>query len=325
MLNKLIVILLSLMVLIGFSCQNEESETKPLENKTLIIFHAGSLSVPMKQIAEAFEKEHPGVNILLEADGSVKSARKISDLKKPCDIMASADYNVIDEILIPEYADWNIKFASNELSIVYHENSHYSDIITAENWYDILLKKDVIFGRSDPNSDPCGYRTILTLRLAENYYGIKGLTDKFMSRNLNYIRPKETDLLALLESNSIDYIFLYKSVAMQHQLKFITLPDSINLKSLALNDYYKTVSIEIRGNSPEETTTITGTAMAYGVTIPKTAPNPKLAMEFLTFMLDKDKGMKIMEANGQPSIVPSFSETYTRIPNELKKYATNQK
>lgn len=76
----------------------------------------------MKEIAAAFRKENPEVNIMMEAAGSVECARKITDLKKPCDIMASADYSVIDKFLIPGYADWNIRFASNEMAIVYNEN-----------------------------------------------------------------------------------------------------------------------------------------------------------------------------------------------------------
>ena len=85
----------------------------------LIIFHAGSLSVPFKEIAAEFNKLYPDVKILMESAGSVASARKITDLNRPCDIMASSDYGVIDNMLIPKYADWNIKFVSNELSIVY--------------------------------------------------------------------------------------------------------------------------------------------------------------------------------------------------------------
>ena len=50
-----------------------------------------------------------------------------------------------------------------------------------------------------------------------------------------YIRPKETDLLALLEAGEIDYLFIYRSVAGQHGLKMILLDDEINLKSSALN------------------------------------------------------------------------------------------
>ena len=35
---------------------------------------------------------------------------------------------------------------------------------------DILLSDDVIYSRSDPDADPCGYRSVLTMMLAEKYY-----------------------------------------------------------------------------------------------------------------------------------------------------------
>ncbi|RLB35213.1 MAG: tungstate ABC transporter substrate-binding protein WtpA, partial [Deltaproteobacteria bacterium] len=62
----------------------------------LIIFHAGSLSIPFKQISEAFVGTHPNVRVVREAAGSRTCARKISDLGRPCDVMASADYTVIE-------------------------------------------------------------------------------------------------------------------------------------------------------------------------------------------------------------------------------------
>ncbi len=305
--------------LIFINCTNKRQEEKS-DNKQLIIFHAGSLSVPFKQMKKQFEKENPGTEILLEAAGSVKCARKIIDLKKECDIMLSADYTIIDKMLIPEYAEWNIQFATNEMCIVYHEESKYSNQINSENWYEILLKDDVIFGRSDPNSDPCGYRAILTAQLAEDYYNYPGLTEKIRNKNQEYIRPKEVDLLALLESNTIDYIFLYRSVAKQHQLKYLILPDSINLKTPKLNSYYKTTSTDILGKEPGTTITQHGQAMVYGLTILKNAPNKNLAIKFIDFVLSADGGRKILEENGQPAIILTESIYHNKIPAQLNKY-----
>jgi molybdate/tungstate transport system substrate-binding protein len=48
-----------------------------------------------------------------------------------------------------------------------------------------------------------------------------------VSKNKDFIRPKEVDLVALIESNAIDYMFQYKSVAIQHGLKYIELPKMI--------------------------------------------------------------------------------------------------
>ena len=71
-----------------------------------------------------------------------------------------------------------------------------------------------------------------------------------LSKNKDYIRPKEVDLVALIESNAIDYMFQYKSVAIQHKLKYIELPDEINLSDPCKNDIYKSVSLDVAGNKP---------------------------------------------------------------------------
>lgn len=160
-------------------------------SKDLVIFHAGSLSVPVKRLSEAFEKENPGVRILTEGAGSLQTARKVTELGKSCDIMLSADHFVVSSMLIPEYASWNIRFATNALVIAYRPESSYSSIIREENWADILLKDDVIIGRADPDADPCGYRTVFLATLAEEYYGRPGLADSLLGKDRNYIRPKE--------------------------------------------------------------------------------------------------------------------------------------
>ena len=311
---------IALVVLILTSCSNKNQE-----NNILIIFHAGSLSVPLKQMKAEFVKENPNAKILLESAGSVKCARKITDLNKECDIMASADYTIIDEMLIPDYTSWNIKFASNEMAIVYHDASRYSDEINAQNWYEILLKNDVIYGRADPNSDPCGYRAVLTSQLSEQYYSYEDLANKIVSKNQEYIRPKEVDLLALLETNTIDYLFLYRSVAQQHGLKYVILPDSVNLKNPELGEFYLKAKVDITGKVPGTTITKNGQAMVYGITILDNAPNKELALKFMNFVLSKQGGSKIMEVNGQPSMVPAYSDSYTAIPEQLKQYANSNR
>ncbi len=307
----------------GINNKNESSSTNSNNNISgdLIIFHAGSLSVPIKEISEAFKKENPNINILTEAAGSVECARKITELKRPCDVFASADYLVIDKLLIPDYANWNIKFASNEMVIAFTEKSKKNKDINNDNWYNILLDKAVQIGRSDPNSDPCGYRTALVIKLAEKYYKQKGLSDKLIEKNKDNIRPKETDLLALLETGNVDYIYIYRSVAEQHKLKYIILPDEINLKNPDFSSLYNSVSIEINGKNPSEKITQIGEPMIYGITIPKDAKNKTAANAFVKFLLTKEKGVSILEKLGQPSVIPSYTNSYDSIPNELKLFA----
>jgi molybdate/tungstate transport system substrate-binding protein len=315
--NQHILVML-LLVMLALSCSgSRESETR----EKLIIFHAGSLSVPMRQVADAFEGENPGVEIVLEAAGSRACARKITDLGRECDVMASADYTVIDELLIPGHATWNIKFAANEMAVVYRASSRMVEEIGEDDWYEILLRDDVSFGRSDPDSDPCGYRTVLTAKLAEIHYGVEGLAERLLGKDTEYIRPKETDLLALLETGAIDYIFLYRSVAEQHGLEYLPLPDEINLKKPELTDLYAAVSVEVSGKEPGTRITKRGAPMVYGVTVPTNASNPELAIRFVAFLLDGSKGLQIMERNGQPGLVPSPTDTYDRLPGGLREYA----
>ncbi len=264
----------------------------------VIVFHAGSLSVPLKQMERKYEEQNPGIDIQLEGAGSVACARKITDLKRECDIMASADYMVIDEMLIPDYTDLNIKFASNSMAIAFTEKSRRSDEINADNWYEILMDKKVIYGRSDPDSDPCGYRSIMTMKLADIYYDRDDITETLTSKDQNMIRPKEVDLVALLETGVLDYFFIYKSVALQHNFDFIELPDEVNLSNPELNDLYSRVSVDIVGKAPGEYIKMTGGEMVYGITLLNNAPQREEAIKFLKFFIGS-QGRKIIMSNGQ--------------------------
>lgn len=289
----------------------------------IIIFHAGSLSVPFKKLAAEYEKNNPGIKILAEPAGSLVCARKITELKKECDIIASADYFVINELLIPEYANWSIRFATNEIVIAFQEKSRYSDIIDSTNWMDILLKPDVTFSRSDPDSDPCGYRTVLSFFLSDKYYNRKDLSARLLSKNREFIRPKEVDLVALVESNAVDYMFQYKSVAIQHNLKYIILPDGINLGNPEKNELYKGVSLSVSGSSPGSKMTVFGEYINYSLTVPLNAPHKDLAIDFVEFILS-ERGLEIFRECGQEPITPFSTEQPRLIPARLMKYLKSE-
>ena len=133
---------------------------------------------------------------------------------------------------------------------------------------------------------------------------INGLAGKLLAKDNRYIRPKEVDLLALLETNNVDYIFIYKSVAKQHNLPFLELGDSINLGNPGLNQWYNTVSVEVAGNNPSERINQQGEAMVYGFTIPDNAPNKEAAIEFAKFIVS-GKGQEIINNCYQMPLVPA--------------------
>lgn len=283
----------------------------------VIIFHAGSLTVPVAKLTEAFQAEHPHVTFQTEAAGSRTTARKVSELDRQADLVISADYTVIDNLLIPDHADWNIRFARNTMGIAYTDRSYFAKEIDDENWYDVLMRDSVIYGHSDPNADPCGYRTLLVWQLAEMHYDEPGLYDRLDEGcPPENIRPKETDLLALLQSGDMDYVFIYRSVAVQHGLNFIELPDEINLSKEEHADFYAQAATEVSGSEPGETITQKGQPILYGVTMPHNAPNPDLALAFVEFIL-APQGQAIMEEQGQPPITPPISDDVGKLPDRL--------
>jgi len=289
----------------------------------LVMFHAGSLSVPFDAMEKAFEAKYPNVDLQREASGSQAAARKVSELKKPCDIMASADYKVIDKLLIPGYADVNIRFATNQLVLCYTDKSKFAGEVSANKWYEILQRKGVVWGHSDPNLDPCGYRSLMVLQLAEQYYKLPGLYDKILAnRPIENVRPKSVELISLLQTGNMDYAWEYLSVAVQHNLKYIILPDEINLGNYKHDGFYAKAVVKVTGKKPGTFMDMKGGSVTYGITIIKDAPNREAAIAFLKYMLDPLGGLKILKDQGQPPFVPCripTEEMKAKVPSELQK------
>ncbi|ASI99684.1 tungstate ABC transporter substrate-binding protein WtpA [Thermococcus celer] len=332
----LTMVLLLSVVAAGCISGGNSSSTSGLKEATLTVFHAGSLSIPLGEVEDGFKeyaKEKLGYRITFhdEASGSVKAVRKVTDLGMKADVVAVADYSLIPELMVPNYTDFYVAFATNEIVIAFTNKSKYADEINPSNWYEVLSRRDVSFGFSDPNQDPCGYRSLMAMKLADYYYG-KPVFGTLVEENTNVrfngthivvpkeiqvgtdrlvIRPKETDLTPLVESGSLDYYFIYKSVAEQHNLRYIELPDEINLKSLKLADEYGKVKVYLGSTGK----VLTAKPIVYGVTVPKNAPNRELAMEFLRYLLS-ERGREIFERNHQDFVWPPVA--FGNVPEEIK-------
>jgi molybdate/tungstate transport system substrate-binding protein len=290
----------------------------------VIIFHAGSLSVPFAEMEKRFEERYPDTDIIRKAGGSTKMARMISEQNQPADIMASADFAVIDKTLIPEKAAWNIRFASNQLVLCFTDQSQFAKDVTAENWFDILKRKGVVWGHSDPNLDPCGYRSLMVMQLAEKYYKQPGLYDQMLA-NLppENVKSKATELVALLKDGKMDYAWEYLSVAVQNDLKFVKFDDHINLGNYNFDEFYGQAKVTVTGKTAGTTIERIGKSCTYGLTLIKDSPNPSGALLFLQYVLDPDGGLTLLKSMGQPPFIPARvpnEHDYDMLPSELKKF-----
>ncbi len=260
---------------------------------TIVVFNAGSLNGPFRAVLDSFARATPVV-IQQEGAGSLETARKLTDLQRIPDVLGLADYQVFPDLLMPKYVTWYAQFARNRMVIAYSDHSKFANGLTAQNWPAILQKPGVEVGRADPNQDPNGYRTLITLQLAERYYKMPGLY-KRLTRDVRNVRPKSVDLVALLQAGELDYIWAYESVAIAAKLKYLQLPDSINLGEPADSAAYATASAVVRGKTPQDSVTFKGQPIVFGVSIPLTAPHQATAIRFLTYLLSAD-GRRILHA-----------------------------
>ena len=288
-----------------------------LAAEKITVYHAGSLAAPMAKIEALYEAANPGVDVLRESGGSAALARKITDLGGGCDVFLSADYMVIEKLLRPAGADWNVTFASNAIVLMYGPKSKYKDEVNTKNWTKVMMRPDVRWGHSEPDADPCGYRSLMVLQLAEKYYGDKGLYERAMKDPQRAVCQKAIELVAMVESGAMDYAFEYKSVAVQHNLSYVELPKEINLMDPALDKEYATVSVELAGKEPGTKMKVKGEPIVYGLTIPKTAPNAKGAMSFVKFVLDPKGGLPVFQNMGQDIVGPSSFGDKSKVPAEV--------
>ncbi len=320
-----------------------DTSTKPTGEKTVLkVLIAGSLTSPMGKIEQKFETDHPNVDVQLEPAGSIECVRKITELGVEADVLASADYSLIPSMMVPEYADWYLLFAKNEMVLTYSDKSKYASILNENNWYKILDKPDVVWAFSNPNLDPCGYRTPMTIQLAELAYNDDTIFEDLISSkskitvsnidgtyvittpedlapatNKLTIRNKSVELVSMVQEGGIDYAWEYISVAVQNNMKYLRLPASINLSDVAYADTYKKVQVKTIDGKTQ-----TASPIVYGITVPLNAPNKDLANEFVKYVIDEN-GQQIFTADGQPPVVPAQSNGKAKVPQILQQYVAD--
>ena len=312
----------------------------------LLVIHAGSLTVPLDTFATVWTALHPEYEINNKGFGSSTAIRQITELGFEADLLGSADYTLIESMMMNEpipgqgmnYSSWYIIFARNEMGIAYVEanNPPYLENITSETnyWWEILNRTDVVIGRADPYQDPCGYRTLMVWGLADQYYNLSGVENPqdinlsfyakdpiigYSGAGATVVGDKEVGLIAALEAGEIDYLFIYKSVATQHNLGFIELNDYVNLGNFTLESFYNNVWVHrispiLPGKSSSDMQAAT---IQYGLTIPNNAPHQEDAIDYVKLILGCPG---ILEELGQPPYYPAYASNVSALPAELQPY-----
>ena len=323
-----------------------------VEPRTLRILCAGSLLYPLERVVDAFEKANPDVNVELEGHGSIQVIRHPTELNDPADLLMVADYSLIPVMMynrtipdtVEKFADWYVRFAGNSIVLAYSDSSKYSDEINADNWYEIIAREDVKIGIPNPIIDALGYRSLMVLHLAEDYYGYTKIFEDIFGSHFDpefdtvavggrtvifvpevekpsdgkiYLRASSIQIIPLLESGAIDYCFLYLSNAMQYGVSYLELPDEINLRTEDQENFYAGVQVRFQhARFKSIGLDRWGKPIHYGLTIPNNALNPSDAEVFIEYLL-VGEGRDLVEALWHPVYEPSYTDNMQSLPESL--------
>ena len=280
---------------------------------TILLFNAASIGRPLRVLADSFTAR-TSIAVVQQSQSSLELARKLTEFNDIPDVIALADYKVFSKLLAPKYLDGWWIFARNRLVIAYTDKSKYQNELANDGWRKVITRSDVEVGRSDPNTDPSGYRTLMAFQLAELHYNEKGLAEKLLAaaptRN---VRPREADQVGLLQAGALDYIWTYENLARGSGLKFVELPSSIDLGTAADSLTYAKASVRVAGKQRGDSVTFAGEPILYGVAVPIAAPDSARAQQFVQFMLSAD-GQRILKSAALDALETPIASGSARKP-----------
>jgi molybdate/tungstate transport system substrate-binding protein len=265
----------------------------------IVVFNAGSLARPIRAALDTFAARE-GLRVEQESAGSLESARKLTELGNFPDLIALADAEVFPRYLMPTHVDGYVEFARNRMVLMYTERSRIAADVDSVPWYELLKRPGVETGRSDPELDPNGYRTLLVWQLAERHYMLPGLAAQLAAANpARNVRPKEADLVGLLQAGELDVIWSYESMARALELPYLQLPPEIDLSSTdsAMVVGYGMARVRIRGASRADSVTFRGAPIVYAFAVPRNAPHPELGERFARFLISEE-GRDLLQREG---------------------------
>lgn len=204
-------------------------------------------------------------SVHLDAHGSAAIARMIASSQRDPDLVSLADVALFSSLLD---TNWYAEFATNAIVLAYDPATPGGRAIEAagaSGWYRPLLTGDVRLGRTDPDLDPLGYRTLFALELATEHYETEAnLRQAIPSREQIY---PETQLVSRFETGAIDAAVTYRNMAVERGYEYVDLPVAIDLSDPAQSDRYAHTTHEL-----PDGTVVRGGPISYGSTVRNRSP-----------------------------------------------------
>lgn len=277
--------------LAALACREPRSDGVVI-NAAVDLYIAASLAKPLGPMLDTFALRNK-IEVERESGASLEHARKLTDLGRIPDVILLADPEVFPQLLMPKYLSWYAELARNRMAIGYTDRSRYAAQLDSSSWPGILSRPGVRVGRTDPDLAPAGYRTLLMLQLAEQYYHSPGLSARVLANAPpKNMRPNAAELAALLQAGELDYIFDYESVAAAYGFHALHLPAAIDLGDPSRAADYARATVRVRGRGGDSVT-FAGAPILYALSVPRDAPHPDAAIRLAAFVLSPE-GRRMM-------------------------------
>jgi molybdate transport system substrate-binding protein len=259
----------------------------------VVVFHADSLAGPMQAVKAVFEARQPGVTVNLFSGTSKQLASHITSGER-CDVFASSSPAVIEQDLMAGRiegsgragADWFVVFSANEMVVITPRGNPHGVRQVSD-----LAKPGLRFARVTGEKDLGTKRTIDFLHKAAAAEGNPDLAQKIVIGAA--VDPAKNnsvpDTVRAVREGRADAGVVYYSaaVAAREDLKIIRFPPELNLSE----------------------------AIRNAATVPGTAQNASMAMEFVNFLLSAE-GRAVLVETGQPPVVPPIRKG--AVPGEIR-------
>jgi len=264
----------------------------------LRIFHAAGLTPVLEAVREDC-RTRLGIELLTEGSGSQVACRKVSELGRDGDLVMVADAALIGRLLAG-HCSWRLEFASDEVVLGVGVRAPNADL-AEEDWTQALLAPGVRIGRVDENQGPIGYRALLVWKLRE-MQGVPGLSEELLARTAMVVDDVGR-LTPLLRSGELDYGFVYRSICIAQDVRYVELDPSINLGSPDADYSAATVTYrKLKSGAPEDVV-VRGAPVTWTLSSPDRYANEPLARRVIEYLLREQAD--VLALNGFRPIEPA--------------------
>lgn len=263
---------------------------------SLISFSADAYAIETTTLLSAFSKS-TGIPVApVKSGGSFADANQIA-AGAPVDVFVSVSLSATG----PEYlkslsSNWAVGFASDQMVLAYTNNTSAGGIVSlgeaaarsnaTSDWnafFTSLTSGGAKVGIADPVADPAGLRGWLVLEAAGFLYSSgnqTAYTSSLLKAKANLTGTHAAALVAPLQSEQIQFLFIYKSAAIADHLNYISLDRHVNFGDPALGSFYSRFSYS------DSAGVFSGSPIILCITVPLSSGNSAEALQFVLYVVE---------------------------------------